>query len=277
LAPLLAGFDAPERWPVTNFPSTGAEYLGNVLYFLPFLGNSRARLVPVVWTLVLEVQLYLFFSACLYLGHKLGILLRVESHRTTLLVLLAATLLGSLWPLGVLPYVDHWLWPHLNNFMLGVAACSLACRLPGRYLLLSCAVVPHLIGVVLTRDSYLAAGLGAFVGLAIPNSIRLLDSLLTSRPLLAAGRWSYAIYLLHPIVGALTVEALKDTLGGPPLVNLVYVVLGIVTTCLASAAVWRYVEQPSIRFSKRFKLGGEGPGIRSRQPASAAGKLTNMP
>ena len=251
--------------PAINFPRSIGDFVGNAFYFFPFIGHSR--LIPVVWTLVLEVQLYIFFSICLYLGHKLGFLLRVETDRTTLLVLLAASLLGSLWPLGIIPSMDSWLWPYLNNFMLGVAACALVCGLTGRYLLLLCTVLPHVMGVVMTRDSYLAAGLVSFLVLVIPNWIPQLTFLLASRPLQAMGKWSYSTYLLHPIIGALAVEALKYQIGGPPLVHVMYVVLGLLATYVSSAVIWRYVEQPSIRFSKRFKISSERSSLGVRQVA----------
>lgn len=253
LSPTLAYYlQDPAHWSKDALPHSGRDFLGNVLYFLPFI--SSHQIVPVVWTLILEVQLYMFFAGCLWLGTLIAHHFRLEETRARMSVLAVMALIGCLWPLGVLPYIWPWFWPHLNNFLLGTAACLLVHKALWALPFALLVALPHGVGAAIHHNSYTAAGLIAFMLLMAFHHINPLRELMQKAIFQHPGRWSYSTYLAHSIVGAVTIEALQFYWGGPPLAHLLYVIAGILMTFAFSEAIWRWVERPSIRLSKRIIL-----------------------
>jgi peptidoglycan/LPS O-acetylase OafA/YrhL len=79
-----------------------------------------------------------------------------------------------------------------------------------------------------------------------------LSRLLSTRPLLLAGRASFAFYLVHPLVigaGLLVASKLHAT-SGPVLLG---VVIGTAAAAWLSAWIlWRFIEEPSRRLLRRM-------------------------
>lgn len=252
----------PGLWVLSSFPDAPAiqinkiqsfrDALGNILYFVPSIGGSR--MLPVVWTLALEVQLYIFFSFSLYVAEILLQKTRWDIQKCQLLLLSSTCVLACLWPLRILHSSDSWLWAHLYNFMLGVAACMLMRRIYGWKLINVLTVVPTVIAFVLTRSSYPLASLIAFAIVLLVGLVGPVKGVMRSRVFMHLGNWSYSIYLTHSIIGACVIEALQAYVGGPLIFNILYIVVGVLVTILVSYALWRFVELPSISASKRIPL-----------------------
>lgn len=253
-------FQAGSHWPAG--PVTPETVFGDVFYFLPFV--VPARTVPVVWTLALEVQLYLLFAVLVWGAECLARRTPLGVRGLQCGLLCAAAVAAAPWPIGLVPYIDFWIWPHLYNFLLGVAAFYVLTRYPGWKVFPAVALFPAIVGCGLTRSSHTAAALLSFGLLVVGSAVPPLRRVLSATPFQALGRLSYTTYLLHSLVGTVAVTALNEYLPGGPFVGLVYVAVAVVLTLAIGQIVWVAIEKPSIRWSKRLRLSGEsGTALRT--------------
>jgi peptidoglycan/LPS O-acetylase OafA/YrhL len=84
---------------------------------------------------------------------------------------------------------------------------------------------------------------------------------LTLRPMLAIGRWSYSVYLVHTLVITLALAALQAlgaaALGQWPFFALL-LALTLAGSLVASAALYRFVEAPAIALGRRPRSAAAG-------------------
>jgi peptidoglycan/LPS O-acetylase OafA/YrhL len=81
--------------------------------------------------------------------------------------------------------------------------------------------------------------------------------LLGARPLMAAGRWSYGIYLVHvPVLIALLKLGLRPTSNAG---LLLFAAVALLITLVAAAALSRFIERPAMRLRRRRENHGAAP------------------
>ena len=243
---------AEGRYGTGEYISNFRDLVGNIFYFLPFIGGTK--MIPVVWTLVLEVQFYAFFALIMYLSEKLYKMGIGKLQSIRLFILVCITLFSGLYPLGILKYIDNWLFPHLYIFMLGMSAYMIVFRIFGWRIISSISVGTTLIGFILHRDSYVAASLISFLVFLGICLLPAANKFFSKSLFQILGKLSYSIYLLHPLVGTLVIELLKRYVSDSPPFILGYVLLGVIMTVAVSAIVWKFIEKPSINLSKRVHL-----------------------
>jgi peptidoglycan/LPS O-acetylase OafA/YrhL len=194
------------------------------------------------------------FAGSLYLASALSRLTGADRDRCRMVGLMLLSIIGAAWPLGLAPYLNLVFFPHFNNFMLGAAACLLLFRFPWSTCLSVIVVGSFVGGLIIAYSSFSLASLLSFSFLLAPAFMMPARRLLSSAPLQILGRWSYASYLLHPLIGALLIEMLQHHLPAGPLLQLVYVVIGVCVTCGLSHIFWLLVERPSIYLSKSIQI-----------------------
>ena len=84
-----------------------------------------------------------------------------------------------------------------------------------------------------------------------------LSRLLAARWLVAAGRWSYGIYLWHLVVVVVVADVLPRPSGVLGVLVLVTAVLAI--SIPLGAASWAWVERPAIAWARRGSAGRPRP------------------
>jgi peptidoglycan/LPS O-acetylase OafA/YrhL len=231
----------------TPMPTLG-QTLANVFYLTGIL--KIQPMLPVFWTLCLEVQFYLLFVLALWAG-------RLTSHRQLnwiSLSLLAVMGIASIAVTGGwLPRSNGWFINDWNLFLLGSILWWTIDRQISSWWLIAYAGL-------LTFASFRTYSYSGFTGLmtmsaiAIAASTGRLSSALGNRPLQFLGKISYSLYLLHPLIG----PQFDGYITWHHRHSLTASILGVCFSISVSiAAAWlmhRYVEVPGIRIGKRFRF-----------------------
>lgn len=236
------------RGQAPEFPGAGsllahAAYLQGVL--------SIPDINPVFWTLCVEVQFYAVFALLAWGCHR-------ASPGGAMLpwALFASFAAGLAWPLGG---VEDPLWPggfvpYWYCFAAG-ALVYWGWQVRGPVRLLAMAAIGLLWAVAagtgsgyplvsaLTATLLLAAGLG-----------RRMDRWLNLPALQGLGRISYSLYLVHNLVIGAGFFVIRLWLPEGMLRELVGLVAVLVASVLVSGLLYRWVELPSIGWSRRVRL-----------------------
>jgi peptidoglycan/LPS O-acetylase OafA/YrhL len=108
----------------------------------------------------------------------------------------------------------------------------------------------------------------------------LVGRLMRVRPLCACGRWSYGIYLFHPLVMVLA-QVLTGTHSWPLLFGsalpkqLVLTALGIGLSSAVAALSWNLYEQPFLRLKRFFPMGARPKEAANDYPPSESPELVS--
>jgi peptidoglycan/LPS O-acetylase OafA/YrhL len=252
-APFIAA--QPNVFSAWEWKLSAWNALSSALYFVPILGDHK--IVPVVWTLVLEVQFYLLFALALYAAERIAQRMGrdVEPVQVAALATLAA--IAALFRLGVIPYYPLIVFPYLSLFLLGVSAFYLIERLRGAVLLSALTVLPIAAGQLRDVDTDMLAGLLSALLVLIASAWKPLRNGLSSKLALFFGGLSYTVYLTHSLMGNLLVQPLHPLARQHPAVGLLGCALALTATFVVSALLWRWVERPAIALSRRIRLSGQ--------------------
>jgi peptidoglycan/LPS O-acetylase OafA/YrhL len=242
--------------PGKNLPDLSAAQLFAHLFYVQEM-LSYAHVNPVFWTLCLEIQFYLAYVILLYISRNDP---SQPLHGTrTAIVLVSATLVSLLWPMGVFSY-GPWpgsFLPHWHGFLVGVGAYW-AWRNPRIVpfylaLILTVATVALLRGDAFSFICAASAGVLWFVFASGRNHV------LSGWPVLQfLGAISYSLYLTHnPITGA-TFRAGYMITGHTPFWEAFWWLGSMVSSLLFATAVWWLVEMPSIRWAKKLAKRQDG-------------------
>jgi len=237
------GFQQPSAWDVVI----------NMLYLPQLLGRPQF-IVSVAWTLAIEIQFYLVLVTAVGISQRIGNRRSMGyptfGYAIFFTTLAAAALASRLELVHISPavFLVYWL-----PFFLGALACwSLEGTVWSGW---------FWIFATLTSASYFGDfdgrifG-GVFTALAIYAGGRLgkLYDWGNVAPLQFLGKISYSLYLGHAIVGQKTIKLAHRFLGPSPLAGTLAFLAAFVVSILAAYLMYRFLERPSVRLARRFKL-----------------------
>lgn len=244
-------------WPYLVFPSLVVGFFAAFggwtgllinMFYLPDV-LSRPRMVPVAWTVFLEVQFYLAFIGMLWLGAlgdrrspKLGHVMIALPFGV-----LTALSLAHWLRIGSYDFPGHW-WTFASGSIV-YAALRLRWRagwIVGFVMLLTAASI----GANEPRSGMVAA---SCAGIFLVASIGKLQTWLAWPTLQYLGRISYSLYLVHIPVGVATIATVQR-FGDVSHTSLTTGVFGaLLMAILVADLLNRAVEMPAARLSARMR------------------------
>lgn len=256
----LAILSPYQKSPPVPSPGTIAA---NVFYVADLL--RMRELNPVFWTLFLEFQFYLVLAAFLWL-------MAIGESRPVVRVGVRVALAG----LFVLSLLQPALrWPNVEGlfvrtwfaFFAGVCLAWLhAHRLKRAYLLLIAIPVALYVGPCVARShpglwshftfplpAFPLGVLAAMLVIFAASQRGTLGTWLGGPTVQYLGRISYSLYLTHGPVGQ-RIMNLAIGHGGSAVLSVLGAFVGIATSLVAAHLLWRFVEVPSIRWSRSIAL-----------------------
>jgi peptidoglycan/LPS O-acetylase OafA/YrhL len=220
-----------------------------------------------LWTMSLEMQLYLLFPLLILVAARWGMWSLALAVTSSFAYRIAVEILvdGPGFP-------DQFLWGataigRLMEFAAGMAAAVLAMRLRKSFTALNALLTlivfvgsyivatasPWSSSAFPVRDTALALGFGSLVILAIGN--RWVEAAFAWSPFSSLGYRAYSLFLVHQPVAWYTAEFFKKELGlqeGLVLLLLMWTV-GFAAVWLVGSAFFRLIEAPCIRWSRAAK------------------------
>jgi peptidoglycan/LPS O-acetylase OafA/YrhL len=240
---------------VLEFPSAGS-ILAHVFYLQHIAGYPD--IIDVLWSLCIEIQLYLVFVGGLALVQVVSSRSSLLGHRETLVAFCLFTALATLAlfrEFGVFSWDKAtWFLSFWHEFFLGaLVSWALRRKIPFAALLAYLAMM-GLALAVLAGNLQLSVTTSTGCVLALAGWRGWLRNGLNIWGLQLLGRTSYGFYLIHTLVLARTVRLL-DRLGMPPKEHPVVIgVVGFVLSFVGAYVLYRFVETPCVRFARRFKV-----------------------
>jgi peptidoglycan/LPS O-acetylase OafA/YrhL len=238
-----------------EFPSA-VNILDHVFYLQGIAGFPH--IIDVLWSLCIEIQLYLVFVVGLALvqvtSSRINLLRRHEALVAFCMftALAAVSLLGEL---GVLAWKEKtWFLSFWHEFFLGAMVAWLFRRRvsPGAFVAYLALMVAAL--ALLAVNFQLTATTATGCVLAVAGWRGWLRNGLNLWGLQLLGRTSYGFYLIHTLILARTSRLLMR-LGLASEDNVVVIgSVGFVLSFLGAYLLYRFVETPCVRFARRFKV-----------------------
>jgi peptidoglycan/LPS O-acetylase OafA/YrhL len=239
----------------TPYPSAGDVLLH--MFYLQDLFSVSPVISVVFWTLCLEVQLYLFFLASVWLAQTISGKLNIDVYTIFLSGVIALGIFSlSLDQQFTTLSLPGLFLPYWHYFLTGVLISHVirGKRAATPIFLMWAAVETAFLASGEIR-SYPVAGLifGVFVFLLF--RWRDLDTLFSGRMFQYLGSISYTLYLVHPDIGWKTISVGKQVFGGE--LSSVATLFVFVTAILLSIAVAHLFhvifEKPSLWLCKQLK------------------------
>ena len=238
-----------------DLPST-ALVLAHLLYLQNLL--DMGDIVPIYWTLCLEIQFYLLLALVLYItqsnsgAQSVSQVLQLRSVRLGGLALLMWSV-ATYSKLVPEPHPGTFI-PFWFYFQLGLVVYWYSRGWITRGYIVTCFVI--VAGGLLFRWINVSAGMVTACFLLAVLSRSWTKPPLSNPVSQYFGRISYSLYLFHPTIGWSTVSLGKRLAGsdiGPPEAVAIFG-LGVAVSVLSAHVVYRLLERPSQRFSRRFHV-----------------------
>lgn len=238
-------------------------YLQDILHY--------ENISAVFWTLCIELQFYLVLALILFLCTG-GSADQEAVRRRALLALLGLFIASVVVSVGGIHLpIDGLFVRYWHMFAFGVVTCWVLngdIRWGYWWALL---VIET--GVVFAAHPDLAK-LGAIFGAAVlvmsGRFIRF-HGWFTARPFQYAGRISYSLYLIHPLVGWSAISVSKRLLGeGTLAIGLVHLAIGLSASLVSAALLYALVEKPALNLSRRVSLPQRPMGAVAVAPLGSA-------
>jgi peptidoglycan/LPS O-acetylase OafA/YrhL len=226
------------------------QIAAHLIYAQNILGQGD--ILPIFWTLCYEIQFYLAFVLMLVVWQRFGNgkpILPVLALAAFFVISLIVRYSALKSPLPGLA-IDRWF-----QFFLGVLTWwTVSRRVSIRVLALACTVTL----TVALADGHgfeQVVGVAGCVVIAYAGIQNKMGSMLAGRTTQFLGKISYSLYLVHLIVGWRLV-ALADSMLPPLGTSAAWglFLTGVVASVGAAVIMWRWIELPTIAFSKRVAL-----------------------
>jgi peptidoglycan/LPS O-acetylase OafA/YrhL len=233
--------------PIPSFAALSAH-----LFFLQGLLNFD-QIVPVFWTLSLEVQFYLFFALQMAIVHWLCRQKLVQASATPLLF--APFTLISMALFFTSPYTQTFFLPYWHMFALGALLCWIVeSKAKSSWFWLYSAI--NIAYLITSRDWRTLVMLGTSGLIYLAASRGKLYHWLNLGWIQYVGKISYSLYLLHLVIGMRVVNLGYRFVGTSPLLALLVFLLALGCSILFAHLMYVAVERPSVAFSHRFRSVG---------------------
>ncbi|HEX4794860.1 MAG TPA: acyltransferase [Humisphaera sp.] len=230
----------------TPLPSATNLFL-SAMYINRILGHPR--IVPVAWTLCIEVQFYLFFILLLAVGEHRSSRRGPSRRSVTLLVL---TAVGSL-AMNPAAFLGVSMTSYWCYFGCGVL-CYWTVTQRTRPAPLWLAVAGFALALAYYRfPSSMIVGLVTLISLYGAGRMGRLSIWGSSAPLQYLGRISYSMYLVHVVVLDMLLGALSKTAATRPLLAICAACVGLALSIGVAHVFYLVFERPSIELAARFR------------------------
>ncbi len=245
------------------------QVASHFLYLQNLLGYGDLN--DVFWTLCFEIQFYLGLVLLLMVFQALAARLGNRAARGMAFVGLGALFLGSLAVrFGVLGASTHPGFALIRWFQFFMGVCVfwvIAGKAPQTVLVALWAVTA---GVVVAEGQPWYQLLPIAVSGLLLWSYRKdrMSSLLSSVPIQFLGAISYSLYLFHASIGWRLIRVTGIALHGSASRPLALIIFagGIGVSILIAWVLWRLLEQPALRLSRRINLDPSKPAIAPYRP-----------
>jgi peptidoglycan/LPS O-acetylase OafA/YrhL len=256
---LLASVAKKQPFTVMDHPLSIERLVAHLAYLQELLGFVNIN--DVYWTLCLEVQFYFLFCALLGLMQWVEQFTlprsktRLNAVSARIVVFLPVAVLSALFPLGILtiPGRATVFLPLWYSFLLGVFAYWAWNRRlsPTAFQVYAATLI---IAGIVRQDSFAIVSVGIALLLLEVGRANLMQRLLKWQWIQFLGKISYSLYLTHtPVMGV--VFFIGQKVLGVSVISDVVCLVGSLISCTGfAAAMWRFVEKPSISLSQRAKL-----------------------
>lgn len=223
-------------------------YLQNILK----LGN----IVPVFWTLCLEVQFYLVFIILMGIAQRLSFARKyLPQWRSADLLLVFAPLVFISLDLNINTVSSHHqrlFVPYWHMFFMGVMVWWVLERKVANTWFWSYTGI-IVMTLVITRNLETAVVLATGCSIYFVGKLDRLHNWLAAGWLQYFGRISYSLYLVHTVIGMRIITIGYRISGNSTGVSLVWFTLAFATSIAAAHLMYLFIEKPSIELSKRLK------------------------
>lgn len=199
-------------------------------YLIPFFKDYE-WINQVYWTLAVEFQYYLFIALIFVPLATLGIAIRI-------LIYLVFLALAFCFDSRFLPY-----W--LPVFLLGVLVFLFKSQIIGAH-------EYYVVTFITALFSVYFYSIGEVLYMLLPVVLILYFSDKEFKIGHFLGKFSYSLYLMHPIIGATFINVISHHVQHP-VGKLLVIIGGVLITVFGSWLVYRLVELPSKKLSSRLK------------------------